>query len=486
MPPEEPSQPKPAGDWAEKDVFISYATPDREWVVAELVPALKANGVTYAMDTEHFPVGISLDTCITTAAKKARRTIAVITSAYKSSGWCGMEMLLLGSMDPDARHQRLLPIWLEDCELPDRIKAIVCADLRSVEQRSAALGKVIEALTGARAAAGHRVSLQSLADFFSQESVRQLAEESADDLRRVTDRLDALGRYKNLHEALHRTMDPRRDVEQRKDDLKAAQGKGWENIVPVVHKFVRELKNVCREAKASKLPNIEWTEPLAQAAETLPKTLPPAANLQLLCLALESTLVHLDTLPTLLNERIELTSRGLGLEELFEALQKIRARIAGLTLSAEAEVLFNEFQETIDSLSGRGISLPTFIGVHAQLQTITNSLRGLDATELDRDRLKWQWDVTSSARKKLRALGAPGEAFWFEDLCIRETALQAALDRPTDPVSALIDPFTNYIQTLDNAFTQTDCDLRELFRELNHFGAEVKEALYQMMIKPTP
>jgi hypothetical protein len=486
MPTETQPQANPAGSWAEKDVFVSYAAPDREWVTREFLPALRDHGLTYVIDTEHFPIGVPLDTCITTAAKQARRTVAVITEAYKASCWCGMEMMLLGTMDPDARQRRLVPIWLGDCELPDRVKSIVCADLRKVEQRSAALGKVIEALSGAHATAGPRLSPQSLADFFSQESVRQLAEESADDLKRITGRLDALGRYKNLHEALHRTMDPRREVEQRKDALKAAQGRGWENIVPSVQKFVRELKNVCREAKASKLPNIEWTEPLAQAAETLPKALPPAANLQLLCLAVEGTLLHLDTLPTLLNERLELTSHGLGLEELFEVLQKIRAKIAGLSLAPEAQELFAEFEARIDGLAGRAQMLPTFIGVHAQLQTITNALRPMQATELDRDRLTWQWNVTSAARRKLRTLGAPGGAFWFEDLAARETALQAAIDRTIDPVAVLTDPFTNYVQTLDNAFTQTDCDLRELFRELNQFGGEVKDALYQMMIKPTP
>lgn len=485
MAPEETSPSLPDECWADKDAFVSYCTKDRAWVVDELLPALKANGISYTIDVEHFPAGMLLDACIALAARRAGKTIAVLTPAYLDSAYCRYEKRLLEDQDPEARMRQLVPVWLEGGELPESWSKIVCADLRLVVNRRAGLGRVLGAFKAGVVIVQRPIDARTLADFLSQAGARQLAEKSGSEIETISNDLDALEHYKDLHEALHRTIDPRREVVEWKDKLKSAQSPdAWTNIVGPVKRFVTEIKAVCREAERSGLPDIEWTEPLKQAAQTLPQTLPPARNLEVLCLAVEGTLVPLDTQPTALNDRIKMTGDGLRLKELFLILDGLRAEVRKLPLAQDAAQLFEAFETRADQLATRAQGLPTFISVHAQLQTIFNSLSQFPSASPRPLALQWGWKATAGSRKKLRNLGPPENANWFDDLGAQETALEAALSRPEVQAADLTDPFSNYIQNLEIAFTQTDCDLQTLCEQLNGFGSGIKDDLRKMMIRP--
>lgn len=471
--------------WADKDAFVSYCTKDRAWVVDELLPALKANGISYTIDFEHFPAGMQLDAGIAVAAQRAAKTIAILTPAYFESPYCRYEKRLLEMHDPEARKRQLVPVWLEGSELPENWKHIVCADLRLIVNRLTGLGRVLGAIKAGAVIVQRPIDARTLADFLSQAGARQLAENSGSEIERISSDLEALERYKDLHEALHRTIDPRREVVEWKDKLKNAQSPdGWTNVVGPVNRFVKELKAVCREAEKSGLPDIEWTEPLKQAAATLPRTLPPAKNLELLCLAVEGTLMALDTQPTALNDRIKMTGDGLRLKELFRILDDLRAEVRKLSLGADAAELFDTFEKRTDQLAALAHGLPAFISVHAQLQTIFNSLRQFPIASPPAAALQWGWNATGGSRKKLRDLRSPENENWFDDLRTQETALEAALSRPGVQPADLTDPFSNYIQNLEIAFTQTDCDLQTRFEELNDFGSGIKDDLRKMMIRP--
>ena len=475
----------PDDSWADKDAFVSYCTKDGAWVLEELLPALVANGITYTIDREHFPVGGDLDALIETAAKRARKTIAVLTPAYLDSPYCRFENRLLAELDPEAAQLRLVPILLEECALPERWKSIVYVKMLKVADRAEALRKVLSAVKGGAVVVPARISVRSLAEFFSEPAVRQLADAFKDDIERITASFDDLEGYKNLHEALHQAMGPRRELELRKDALKAAQTPdAWKNVAPPLKSFVSALSGVCREVEDSQLADNEWTAVFMNAVEVLPKAL-TTANFQLFCLEVEATLFHLDTVPTALNQLLKLKSEGLRLEELFRLLDTIRAEIRKLTLSPDATALFDDFQKQTDTLAERSKALPTFISAHAQLQIITNAMRPIDPAQIRLDLLRRGWKVTGAARTALRKVGPPENAFWFDDLGAREQVLDAALGPLTADAAALSDPFSNYLQTLDNAFTQTDVDMRRLLKKLNRFSDEMKDALTQMMIPPT-
>ena len=377
---EERSPLVPDESWAANDAFVSYCTKDKPWVLDELLPALKANGISYTIDQEHFPIGPLIDDLIATAARRAAKTIAVLTPNYLDSAYCRYEMRLLEAQDAEARVRRLVPLWLEGRELPEIWRKIVCADLRLVVNRGTGLRKVIGAFKADPVIVQRPIDARTLADFLSQAPARQVVERFEREIEQVSSDLDALDHYKDLHEALHRTIEPRREVVEWKDKLRGAQSAdAWTNIVGPVKRFVAELKAVRREAEKSGLPDIEWTDPLELAVTTLPKTLPtkeqPHGNLTLLCLAVEGTLVPLDTQPTALNDRIKMTGDGLRLAVLFGILADLRAEVRKLPLAPDATALFDAFEARADELAARAAGLPVFISVHAQLQTIFNSLR---------------------------------------------------------------------------------------------------------------
>ena len=238
MLPEATASTAPDEVWAIKDAFVSYCTKDRAWVLDELLPALRANGISYTIDVEHFPPGMLLDACIATAARRAAKTIAVLTPAYLDSAYCRYEKRLLEAQDPEARMLQLVPVWLEGPELPENWSRIVCADLRLVVNRRDGLTKVLGAVKAGAVIIQRPIDARTLADFLSQAAARQLAEKSESEIEQISCDLDKLDHYKDLHEALHRTIEPRREVVEWKDKLKGAQSAdAWTNIVGPVKRF---------------------------------------------------------------------------------------------------------------------------------------------------------------------------------------------------------------------------------------------------------
>ena len=69
------------------DLFLSFATADRAWVQAELLPALTGAGLRVCLPERDFALG--LPTVINTeqAIDQSRHTLAVLTPAWLASAW---------------------------------------------------------------------------------------------------------------------------------------------------------------------------------------------------------------------------------------------------------------------------------------------------------------------------------------------------------------------------------------------------------------
>ncbi len=94
----------------EYDVFISYASEDKEEVVAPLTAALRAGGLAVWFDDFELKIGDSLRRNIDRGIASSRFGIVVLSKAFFGKGWPNYELdgLVTKAVSGD---QVLLPIW---------------------------------------------------------------------------------------------------------------------------------------------------------------------------------------------------------------------------------------------------------------------------------------------------------------------------------------------------------------------------------------
>lgn len=103
------------------DAFISYSHKDQAWTRKKLLPNLEKNGVKVIIDFRDFEPAAPSLLEMERAVKGSRKTILVLTPNYLASAWSEFESILIGTLDPAAREKRILPILLQDCDIPLRI-----------------------------------------------------------------------------------------------------------------------------------------------------------------------------------------------------------------------------------------------------------------------------------------------------------------------------------------------------------------------------
>lgn len=130
------------------DAFISYSPADEQWVFDWLLPRLKAAGLEIAIDQESFQPGAPVVEETERAITQSRYTVVVLSSAWVADQWGHFEALLVQHQDPAARLRRLIPILIEPCNPPERIKLLHWVDLTQMAQREAQLQRVIQAIGG--------------------------------------------------------------------------------------------------------------------------------------------------------------------------------------------------------------------------------------------------------------------------------------------------------------------------------------------------
>jgi hypothetical protein len=132
------------------DVFISYASADRAWVDATLLPALEGAGLRVSIDYRDFEIGVPILNNIERAVEVSRHTLVVLSPQWLTSTWADFESVLVGTRDPAARKRKLIPIVLAACPPPSRIAALTYADFTSPESQRREMPRLIRALGGER------------------------------------------------------------------------------------------------------------------------------------------------------------------------------------------------------------------------------------------------------------------------------------------------------------------------------------------------
>jgi len=128
------------------DVFISYSHADEDWVVKTLLPRLEAAGLKVCIDYRDFDAGKPSIINMEDAVDQSRYTLLVLTPNWTGSDWTGFESVLVQTDDPLGRRQKMIPLMLEKCELPKRIKTLTYVDFTRPDRAEIAWTQLLTAL----------------------------------------------------------------------------------------------------------------------------------------------------------------------------------------------------------------------------------------------------------------------------------------------------------------------------------------------------
>ncbi|MBI5652988.1 MAG: toll/interleukin-1 receptor domain-containing protein [Chloroflexi bacterium] len=114
-------------------VFISYSNKDTEWVEKILIPYLDSHGIKAFTDRKFKGGSLSIEQ-MASSIENSKYTIAVMTKNFMTSEWTRIETAMAQTLNPDASERKLVPILLEDCDIPLRLRVLHYRDLRNNEE----------------------------------------------------------------------------------------------------------------------------------------------------------------------------------------------------------------------------------------------------------------------------------------------------------------------------------------------------------------
>lgn len=136
------------------DAFISYSHRNDQWVWNWLLPRLRRAGLEVCIDRDSFELGAPSLTEMERAVVQSKKTLLVLTPEYLASEWCEFENILAQTLDPAARRRRVIPLLLEQCDLPPRIGMLTYADFTRSGEQERQLERVVAVIKGKRAVPG--------------------------------------------------------------------------------------------------------------------------------------------------------------------------------------------------------------------------------------------------------------------------------------------------------------------------------------------
>ncbi len=132
------------------DVFISYSHKDLAWVQSELLPRLEKAGLKVIIDFRDFEIGVASIINMERAVEHARHTLVVLTPNWINSEWTEFESLLVGTRDPAGRRRRLIPLMLQQCDMPARLAMLTYLDMTDSTMLDQQMTRLIKSLQPAQ------------------------------------------------------------------------------------------------------------------------------------------------------------------------------------------------------------------------------------------------------------------------------------------------------------------------------------------------
>lgn len=140
--------PSESQDSYDYDLFVSYSHADREWVAGKLLPRLQSAGLKVAIDYRDFVAGVPSIVNMERAVGRSRSVLVILTPRWVASEWSDFEGILAGTADPVGRRRKLIPLMVEDCDPPPRIKFLTYVDFRAAGDYELAFANLLRAVSG--------------------------------------------------------------------------------------------------------------------------------------------------------------------------------------------------------------------------------------------------------------------------------------------------------------------------------------------------
>lgn len=116
------------------NVFLSYDNRDRETFIDRLSPALQAIQVyPLIIDLQLVlgeGIGSSRDTRLQQMLRNCEYVIVVLSKHYMQAKWLQKELLAFLMLEKLRGTDMILPVLLDDCEIPPLLEGRICADFR--------------------------------------------------------------------------------------------------------------------------------------------------------------------------------------------------------------------------------------------------------------------------------------------------------------------------------------------------------------------
>lgn len=111
-------------------VFVSHASEDKDRFVVEFARRLRENGVDAWLDQWEMKPGDSLvDKIFEEGLKEARAVIVVLSTVSVEKPWVREELNTL-MVNRISRGTRLIPVVIDDCEVPESLRSTSLAEGR--------------------------------------------------------------------------------------------------------------------------------------------------------------------------------------------------------------------------------------------------------------------------------------------------------------------------------------------------------------------
>jgi hypothetical protein len=126
-------------------LFISYSHSDKPFV-QKLVADLKVSGVSVWVDEAELRVGDSLIVRISSAIDSIDYVAAVLSPHSVTSRWVQEELQQALDLQLTGKKITVLPIVINDCQIPGFLRTRLYADFRNKDDYEASLEKLLHAM----------------------------------------------------------------------------------------------------------------------------------------------------------------------------------------------------------------------------------------------------------------------------------------------------------------------------------------------------
>lgn len=113
------------------DVFVSYSHKDSDWVENILLKRLEEHHFRVFIDFRDFVTGKPGIMEMERGVIESKYVLVVLSKNYLESEWATFENIMAQTLDPAAINRKVIPVLLDNCQIPLRIRILHYRDLRN-------------------------------------------------------------------------------------------------------------------------------------------------------------------------------------------------------------------------------------------------------------------------------------------------------------------------------------------------------------------